>query len=120
MSFKEIFCTFKDKLTGKKVIWYKKGYEDVKKDHKEIETHFYEVKGAIENPDIIKKDLNHKRRKCYYLYFRGGHNYPNCHMKVVVGKTVLGRLKIITAYFTNTIKQGEKEIWSKINKKTKN
>ncbi|MFH1890382.1 MAG: hypothetical protein ABIJ91_02350 [Candidatus Kuenenbacteria bacterium] len=113
MIFNPIQCLLKDK-DNKKVIWYKRGYDEVKQDHLEVEINFDKIKKAISDPHIITQDVDKKKRKCYYLLFCGNEDYKNMSMKVVIEYVKYLRCcKIITAYFTNRIKPGEKIIWTK-------
>jgi hypothetical protein len=105
-----------------KVVWYEDNYLAVRDGtdghhaHKEVETHLHIVKQAIEDPNQVNKKVN-KRGKgkgnCYYAWFSGGNAYPNHHMKAVVRKTIFGKLKVVTAYFTLSFSQGETMIWKK-------
>ena len=113
MTLHQIFCVFIDKLTGKNVSWYKRGYEAVKNDHPEVGTHLEVVKGAVENPSFVKQDADRAKRNAYYAPYSGGREYPNHHMKVIVAEDFLGRLRVITAYFVDHFKEGESLVWSK-------
>ncbi len=109
----EIQCSFKDK-DNKKIIWFKKGYEEVIIDHQEVVDDFQNVKMAIENPHTITKDVDYKNRRCHYLFFcRKGSNTDRT-MKVVIRKKLHFFRDVVTAYYTNNIKQGEQTIWTRL------
>jgi len=112
--YRKILYTFID-IDGKKIVWYKDVYEAILKDHPEVNTHFDKIKKAITGPHQINQDVNYKNRRCYYLLFSGTDQYINKSMKVVVSYNRLSRrYKILTAYFVDRIKKGEKIIWTKL------
>lgn len=111
---REILFSFID-IDGKKIIWYKDAYESVLKDHPEVKTHIGIIEETIKNPHQINQDVDYKQRACYYLLFSGADPYVNKSMKVVVSYNRLSRrYKILTAYFVDRIKKGEKIIWTKL------
>ena len=111
---KEILYSFID-VNGRRIIWYKDVYEAVLKDHPEVNTHLGIIEKTIKNPHQINQDVDYKNRLCYYLLFSGTDQYVNKSMKVVVSYNSLSRrYKILTAYFVDRIKKGEKTIWTKL------
>lgn len=119
MSSRKVLHTFVEGMLNKSVIWYEDDYTAVRdgknghSGHVEIDTHFAIVRQAIETPDFVKQDRGYKNRKCYYLAFCGGRDFPNHHMKVVLVTNLFGRIKVLTAYFTDYFPQGETTIWTK-------
>ena len=116
-----IFATFQEGMNKNQILLYQSSYEDIVKGehhtggHSEAQSHFHVVKQAIENPDQINQDADYKNRKCYYVKFPGDEVYGEQFMKVVIKeRRLLGRMVVVTAYFTSHIKTNETKIWSKI------
>jgi hypothetical protein len=117
-----LWGVFKRYIEGMKkedVIWYMDNYEALKNGsnehncHPEVETHEHIVKQAVEDPNQVNQDKGGGDRLCYYAWYTGGKDYPNSHMKVVIKRTFLGNLKIVTAYFLTSFGKSEKVIWTK-------
>lgn len=110
---------FVEGMGKKPVVWYEHDYLSVKDGlnghtgHPEVESHLHIIKSAIENPNEVRQDVDCDSNKCYYSWFAGDHEYPNNHMKVVLGRNFFGKIVVVTAYFTSYFKKGEKTIWSK-------
>lgn len=113
MTLSKVLHYFIEIMKKDRVVWYEKGYNEVKADHPEVETHFGVVKKAIEDSHFVKSDVDHAHRNNYYAPFSGGREYPNNHMKVVIEKGFFGKLRVITAYFVDHFKQDEVVVWSK-------
>ncbi|MDB5239286.1 MAG: hypothetical protein JWO00_621 [Candidatus Parcubacteria bacterium] len=113
MTLSQILHSFTEGMKKRLVIWLKIGYEEVRDDHPEVETHFEVVKTAIEDPHFVKLDKDYGDRNNYYAPFSGGRDYPNHHMKVVIEKGWFGKLRVITAFFVDHFKTGETIIWTK-------
>gem|GEM_PF-1455599 len=115
---KNILYRFTEGMNKKEVVWYERDYLAVRNGightgSPEVESHFETVRQAIENPNQVKRDKDYANRFCYYAWFSGDIHYPNHHMKVVIAKNWRGKLEVVTAYFTNTFKAGEQDVWSK-------
>lgn len=113
-----ILYRFVEGMNQQEVVWYEKDYLAVRDGightgSPEVESHFETVRKAIESPDQVKKDRNYANRFCYYGRFSSDMHYPNHHMKVVIAKNWRGKLEVATAYFTNTFKAGEQDLWNK-------
>lgn len=73
-----------------------------------MERYFDEIKLAIETPRLgIFQDANHETRYCYYGFHEGKVHY----MKVVVEFKEAKLGYVITAYPTNSGKEGEQFVW---------
>lgn len=120
----KVHAKYKEPLDNREVVLYESDYEIIRNGtpphsqaHIEIETHAHVVRKAVENPDCVKADSDNKKRKVYYSWYSGGREYPGHHMKVVIDTTWYGTLMIVTAYFTDSFKDGEVTIWDKQNGK---
>jgi len=109
--FEKIHARFKDGWTSKELIWYKTGYDEVKNTHPEVETHFAMIRETIENPQRIKQDADYDNRLCYYTLYAEKDAYKGQYMKVVIQKSIWGP-RVVTAYFTINLKEGEELKWS--------
>jgi len=114
----KILHTFIEGMAHAPVDWYEEDYVAVRdgqkghSGHLEIESQFAIVKKAIENPDFVNQDKGYKNRKCYYAA-SGSIDFPNQFMKVVIEHTWYGKIKVVTAYFTENFSNSEKNIWNK-------
>lgn len=76
--------------------------------HPEIKGILEELKGAIEDPELIKRSVYNENVMLFYRYY--GHIiYEGKYMCVVVR---LDEGSIVTAYITDRIKKGE-VVWKK-------
>ena len=111
--------SFKEGMSGDTVVWFQEDFEavrDGKKGHNahpEVVSHLHIVKQTIEHPDEVRQDRGHTNRQCFYSRFSGDSVYKNQHMKVVIEQTWYGKLRVLTAYFTQNINSGEETIWTK-------
>ena len=116
MSSWKVLYSFIEGMKKEKVVWFEDNYNavlngtDGHHQHSEVKTHLDTVRRAIELPDQVNKG---PRSRCYYAWFAGDRNYPNCHMKVVIRRMIYGKLKVVTAYFAKGFGTGETIIWSK-------
>lgn len=86
---------------------------DVHTPHPELKSHFNCLEKAVEDPDVVKQDVDVENNKCYYAISAGDGLYKGKNMKVVLGKNICGQIEVITAYFMVGFKYGERTLWKK-------
>lgn len=75
--------------------------------HPELKDMIEYLKGALEDPELIKRSIYNENVALFYRYY--GNIYGGKHMCVVVR---LNDESIVTAYITDRVKKGE-IIWKK-------
>ena len=104
-----IFFTRTDP-TGLKVACSDGQWKDhVCTDHPCMHTKQAEVIKAIEDPNVICKDAHFAKRRCYYRL----NDKKNKYIKVVVELNSVKNGRVITAFPTANMKDGEISIWLK-------
>ena len=125
MGIWDVFQKYVEGMNKDDVIWYQNDYDAVKNGnkhhaHPEVVSHLGVIRKAIETPNEVRQDKDSSNKRCYYAWFSGDKTYPNNHMKVVIALTWYGKLKVVTAYFTNHLSSNEQTIWPNTQTQMKN
>lgn len=83
----------------------------IEKSHSDLVSYESETIETVSNPDYINSDVFFPNREVYYLKFVEKRKY----LKVVVQFISSKIGEVVTAFFVDGIKSGEKLIWSKLN-----
>lgn len=92
---------------GRRIKLTEKRWNHIAETHPELKDMLKDLKGAMEDPELIKRSVYNKNVVLFYRYY--GHIYEGKYMCVVVR---LDEESIITAYITDRIKKGE-VVWQK-------
>lgn len=82
-------------------------WNHIAKTHPELKDRLEDLKGALADPELIKRSVYNENVVLFYKYYR--HIYEGKHMCVVVR---LDEESIVTAHITDRIKKGE-VVWKK-------
>ncbi len=82
-------------------------WNHISETHPELKDLLKDLKGAVEEPELIKKSIYNENVVLFYRYY--GHIYEGKYMCIVIR---LDELSIVTAYITDRIKKGE-VVWKK-------
>lgn len=82
-------------------------WNHIAKMHPELRDMLEYLKGALEDPELVKRSVYNENVVLFYRYY--AHIYEGKHMCVVVR---LDEESIVTAYITDRIKKG-KVVWKK-------
>jgi len=85
----------------------KERWDHIAKMHPEMGDMIEDLKGALEDPELIKRSVYNENVVLFYRYY--AHIYEGKHMCVVVR---IDDESIVTAYITDRIKKGE-VVWKK-------
>ena len=82
-------------------------WNHITKTHPELRDMLDDLKGALEDPELIKRSVYNENVVLFYRYYE--HIYEGKHMCVVVS---IDEESIVTAYITDRIKKGQ-VVWKK-------
>jgi hypothetical protein len=85
----------------------KERWNHIVKTHPELKDRLEDLKGALEDPELIKRSIYDENVALFYRYYE--HIYEGKHMCIVVR---LDEESIVTAYITDRVKKGE-VVWKK-------
>ncbi|VVB87323.1 Uncharacterised protein [uncultured archaeon] len=97
---------FNDRFS-RRIKLTEEGWNHIVETHPELKDMLEDLKGVLEDPELIKKSVYNENVVLFYRYY--GHIYQGKHMCVVVR---LDEESIVTAYITDRIKKGE-IVWEK-------
>ncbi len=93
--------------SGRRIKLTEESWKHIAGTHPEIKDMLKDLKGAVEDPELIKRSIYNENVVLLYRYYE--HIYEGKYMCVVVG---LDEESIVTAYITDRIKKGE-VIWKR-------
>ena len=97
---------FIDKF-DRKIILTEERWKHITGAHPELANKLEEIKGTLEDPELIKRSVYDGDVVLFYRYYE--HIYEGKHICVVIN---LNKELIVTAYITDRIKSGE-VLWKK-------
>lgn len=103
-------------INGDTITLYERDFLNIKngkghsEPHDEVSSHEFLLKEALENSSQVNLDRIKPDTDCYYGAFKGDKTYPPGFMKVVVKRTLTGKI-ILNAYYVSVIPSGETKVW---------